>query len=76
MAPPVVRRRRDGVLEIAPPRRVRWVLYGLAGLFVSVPLVLAMFVLLPPVVFAVPVMTLWVAVWVVFRRLDVPRIPR
>ena len=64
------------MLEIAPPSRVRWVLYGLAGLFVSMPLALALFVLLPPVVFAVPVMTLWVAVWMVFRRLDAPRIPR
>ncbi len=76
MAQAVLRRRRDGVLEIGPPSRLRLVLYGLAGLFVSLPFLLSLFVLMPPVVFALPVMTLWVAVWMVLRRLDLPRIPR
>jgi hypothetical protein len=75
MADVVVRRRRDGVLAISRRRRARWALHALAALLVVGPLVLSIVALLPPVLLAIPPMTLWVVVWVIFRGLDRPERP-
>ncbi|GEJ58518.1 hypothetical protein [Anaeromyxobacter diazotrophicus] len=75
MARTVVRRRRDGILRIARIERWRvlWLVVG--GLCVVPPLVLSAVFVLPPIILALPPMTLGLAIWILFRRLDAPEAP-
>lgn len=73
MARAILRRRPDGLVEISRVRRGRLARWGLAvvgGLLVVLPLALSLVVLLPPVVFAIPPMTLGLALWILMRSLD------
>lgn len=75
MARSVERRtRRDGVVRIRrAPRLWRCVVALAAGLGLLGPIALGLFVDLPPVVFAIPQMVIWIIIWEFFRRLDAPR---
>jgi hypothetical protein len=65
-----------GVARIAPaPRFWRWTLVVLGALGLVGPILLGLFVDLPPVVFAIPQMVIWMVIWTFFRRLDAPRRP-
>ena len=70
-----LRRRRDGLVQIARVGRWRWVGWALCGLLVVPPLLLALVFAMPPVLLALPPMALYVAIWAVMRRLDAPAPP-
>lgn len=76
MARTVVRRRRDGLLKIARIERWRVIWLVVGGLCVVPPLVLSAVFVLPPVILALPPMTLGLGIWILFRRLDTPAEPR
>ncbi len=68
-----LRRRADGLDRIVRVGRWSWVWPALAGTLIVGPLVLCAAFDLPAEVLASPPMTIWVAIWTVFRNLDVPR---
>lgn len=71
MARAALRRRPDGLLEIPRARRrARWVLPAVGSILVILPLALSLVVLLPPVVLAIPPMTLGLGLWILMRSLD------
>jgi hypothetical protein len=72
MARAAFRRRPDGLVEIPRARRARWVLPAVGGILVILPLALSLVVLLPPVVLAIPPMTLGLGLWILMRSLDSP----
>ncbi len=70
MARTVPRMRSGGVVRLRRAGRWRWAWLTLGGLAVILPFALSLAVLLPPVILAVPPVALWVALWMLFRRLD------
>ncbi len=68
--------RRDGVVRIGRASPWKWVWIAAGTLIVIGPLALSLAVVLPPIVFALPPMALWVAIWAIFRRLDAPQPPQ
>jgi hypothetical protein len=64
-------RRRDGVMTIGRRRRWPLVCHGIAaGLLVLLPLALSLALLLPPLAFAAPPLTLGFGTWILLRTLD------
>ncbi len=67
-----LRRRADGLDRIVRVGRWSWVWALAATALVVGPLALGAAFDLPSVVLAVPPMTVWIAIWMVFRNLDAP----
>jgi hypothetical protein len=67
----IAQRRRDGVIAIGRRRRWPLVCHGIAaGLLVLLPLALSLALLLPPLAFAAPPLTLAFGTWILLRTLD------
>ncbi len=70
MARTVLQRRRDGTYVIRRVGTWRWVWLALGAACVVLPLALSLVVLVPPIVLALPPLTLGLGTWILVRNLD------